>query len=205
MSSKDNIDIFGDNWKLLSEDEKAQAEKLAAQDSELNADLEFNRALSKVSAEELIGEPPTNDAAFLVSLREELETPAPKPVWSGFRMWLTAGAASVLLFAGIFFGGGQGGSVFFPNSSFSLSGSPESASTLDWYAGIDEIDELDESLIADYLGYGEDADILEFDYDDTDEPISDQLLALDAESVDGILNQIESLTFFDNHESAHEG
>ena len=200
MSRHDNIDTLGDNWKFLSDAEKAQIEESAKSDTELAADLEFAKSLSTMSASDLVGEPPTSDAVFLVNLREKLEPKTPvirSTAWSGWRLWLSAATMSVLLCIAVFIGGEQSGGLQFAQSQ---------DISADWYEGIEDLDELDEATIASYLDFNleDDAELIDFDYE-SDEPFSDQLLELDNESIDEILIQIETITFFDNTEYANEG
>ncbi|MBU1636507.1 hypothetical protein KKC97_02465, partial [bacterium] len=184
MSRSDNIDIFGEPWKLLNESEKTQAENLAQTDSELAADLAFAKSLSKMNATDLVGDPLTSDAVFLVSLRDKLEKPPTIPVsrWTGWRLWLSAATASILLFVGIYFGGERAGSPDLMSWSDNETEESLSASDLVWYEGIEDIDDLDETTIADYLEISEDSDLLTFDYE-SDEPVSDQLLELENDSI----------------------
>lgn len=208
MSRSDNIDIFGAPWKLLSESEQATAERLAEGDAELAADLKFAKSLSALSAAELVGEPPTSDAVFLVGLREQLDQPKTVKVsrWSGVRLWLATATASILLVAGIYWGGAQSESPATISWSDEVTEESLLASNLVWYEddAIDDLDELDLSTMTDYLDMDEDSDLLAFD-NESDEPYSDQILELDNESIEDIISQIESLTFFDNPGQANEG
>ena len=207
MSRPDNIELLGDPWKLLTQAEKAEAEALAKEDSQAAADLKFAKSLSAMSATDVLGEPPTSDAVFLVELRERLENFKPKPLfqaWTGVRIYLSAITASVLLFAGVYLGGEQGGSPMLVNWTDEATEESLMASNLLWYEGIEDLEELDLLAVANCLDLSEDTDLWNFEYD-SDEPVSDQLLDLDAESMDDILNKIESLTFFDNNGYANEG
>jgi hypothetical protein len=208
MNRNDNIDILGNPWKSLSEEQKAQAVELAKSDSELSADLKFAKSLSTMSATELLGEPPHSDAVFLVSLRQKLNKPQTVQLFgslSSLRLRISALVACVFLVAGIYWGGEQGGSLVSDNWIAELSADdPLVNSNLIWYQSYDDVEGVDAIAVADYLNMSEDADLWDFESDSV-KSISDQLLELSPEAMEEVLNKLETISFFENQGAVNEG
>jgi hypothetical protein len=193
MNRNDNIDILGNPWKSLSEEQKAQAVELAKSDSELSADLKFAKSLSTMSATELL---------------QKLNKPQTVQLFgslSSLRLRISALVACVFLVAGIYWGGEQGGSLVSDNWIAELSADdPLVNSNLIWYQSYDDVEGVDAIAVADYLNMSEDADLWDFESDSV-KSISDQLLELSPEAMEEVLNKLETISFFENQGAVNEG
>jgi hypothetical protein len=201
MNRNDNIDILGDPWKALSDEQKAHASELSKSDKELEADLKFAKSLSAMSASDLVGEPPVSDAVFLVNLRQKLDRSRSTQFFgslSSFRLRISALVACAFLVAGIFWGGGQGVSPVTANRS------DLAASDLIWYQDYDDLEGIDDVAVAEVLDMSEDSVLWDFE-SDSSEPITDQLLELTPEDMDEILEQFAATSFFANQGTVDEG
>jgi hypothetical protein len=201
MKRNDNIDVLGNPWKTLSEDQKVQVLELSKSDKELAADVKFAKAFSEMSASDLVGEPPVSDAVFLVNLREKLDKSRSTQFFgslSSFRLRISALVACTFLVAGIYWGGGQEG------LSVSENRSELAASDQIWYQDYDDLDGIDADDVAEVLDMSEDADLWEFD-SDSSEPITDQLLELSPDAMDEILEQFAAVSFFEHQGTVDEG
>jgi hypothetical protein len=170
---------------------------LATRDAEVAEALRVCRALSGLSEAEVFGETPTTDAAFLVALRERLSPSMPSVRGAfGSRRMLTAVTVTCVLLVAVILGGGRLSGVSASSSESAMADAVETldspvALDLDSVAGVS----ADPDSLAAYLGLPDMAASWDFE-DDADEPVTDVLLGLDQQSLEEVLNRLETTNFF---------
>jgi hypothetical protein len=198
MLTRENIlEKLLEPYVTLTSGEIEAASALAARDSEVAETLRLCRALSGLSEAEVFADPRTSDAVFLVTLRERLSPSMPSVRWAfGSRRMLAAVTVTCVLLVAVILGGGRLSGVSASSSEGAASVAVETldspvALELDSVAGVS----ADPDSFAVYLGLPDMAASWDFE-DDTDEPVTDVLLGLDQQSLEEVLNRLETTNFF---------
>ena len=184
----------------LSPEALAEAEALAVKDGEVARALRLCRALSGLDEVAVFGKPRSSDAQFVVALRERLEhstgRAAGRGVFGTIRQLVLVGSICTALLAVVLVSGtwdrGTTQSVA-GDASAGLASALESSAVLD----LDSVARADVSpeSLAVYLGVGDLTENWSFD-DVSEQPLTDELLALDSESLSEVLNRLEATSFF---------
>jgi hypothetical protein len=183
----------------LTAEERSQAEAMSSADAEIAEALTLCRTLAGLKAETVFGEPASGDAEFLIALREKIERhtqhQAARPLFGSRRLVAAVATACMALLVGIF------------GSSYWLARPPifTEQTAANFAEAIEPMEVLDADSLADsdvsadtLAAYLNVTDYVALWPDDTqtDEPLSDLMLSLDAESFEEVLNKIEATNFF---------
>lgn len=202
MFARDDIlERLMEPFITLTTEEIAAAESLAVRDAEVAEALRMCRAMAGLSDAAMFGEPRTSDAAFLVSLREKISpsaTPVFRPAF-GTRRMLAAVSAACLAFFALIFGGNRFSTPFAVTEDESLS----AVATVLESPAMFEVDSLAQTdmtpdSLASYLGVDGMGEAETWDFADASStiPATDELLALDSETLEEVLNKLEDTNFF---------
>jgi hypothetical protein len=188
----------------LDPEQLAAAKALSITDAEIAQELKQCLALGRVVDLNLYGTPKTSDAAFLVALRNKLAEAEKEPVIRGlFGSWRLVGAVAsvcVLMMAVIFTAGNQVTPQTMATMQTQDAQALESfASAIDPTAIMVPDSMTDASVDAESLAvYLDVPDLVSnWDFDtDTDQPLTDELLSLDPQTLQEVLNELEDTNFF---------
>jgi hypothetical protein len=201
MLTKDDIlEKLLEPYASLSKEELADAEKLARTDKEVALALKACRDFSEISEAAVFGESRTSDAEFLVALRERISPTEPRLMpsrafVSGRALAFATVGCMVLMV--VILGSNQWLAGSRPLSDQSVA---NFASAIETSPAILDADSLAKAGVnADSLAaYLDVADLVEAvaPDDSSDDPVSDQLLALDPQSIEEVLATLEDTNFF---------
>lgn len=199
MDAKEQIlERLQEPYETLSIEFLKAAKEAAAHDPEVAKALRECRAFSTLSDSAIFGEPRTSDADFVVTLRNRLSSdfaPTVKAIFATGRKFAWASASCVALLAVILFFGKPTIKTT-PEETVplvSVADALDRGMTINW----DSLDteSVDPDSFASYLGVSEFAAQWDFD-GETGEPVTDALLELDVQSIEEVLNKLESTNFF---------
>ncbi|MFZ5433779.1 MAG: hypothetical protein ACOZB3_08410 [Calditrichota bacterium] len=200
MRSRDDIlTLLLEPYSTLSDEIRAEAHAWAAQDSDVARALRECRAMGALTAQAVYGESPMSDAAFLVQVRQRIET-AQKPyivksLFGSARLITLTATACVAIMVFVL-GNGRWWGTSSPTESLTESAFVSALET----PGVVEYDsllaeEVSPESLAVYLGMPEMVEDWNFDVA-AELPLSDELLALDEQSLDEVMSDLQATEFF---------
>ncbi len=205
-SREELLERLCEPFSLLTAEELALVQGLASKDPELALALRQCRAMSGLTDAAIYGQPQTSDAQFLVALRDKLAEPATIPVLRGaFGTGGLVGAVAtvcVVVMVVIF----AAGSKFTPGVATMQ---PQDVAALESLASAidpgttvvpDSIYDqtVDAESLAVYLDIPDLTSNWDFETDtaELNQPLSDELLSLDTQTLQEVLNDLENTNFF---------
>jgi hypothetical protein len=188
-------------YATLSEEEIAAASTWAKSDPEVAEAWTECQLLSTVSESKLYAGSKVGDAEFIVSLRNKISESATAPASKLFgsrRLVPIAAMMCVGLMALILSTGDQYGGSGLTQQPDSTVENFVSALSVDGSLNLDSLVSVgaDPESLATYLDVGDMAQNWDFNDATTEEPLSDLLLALDSQSIEEVLNDLEATNFF---------
>ncbi|RPH94202.1 hypothetical protein EHM69_08020 [candidate division KSB1 bacterium] len=200
MASRDEILLrLLEPYATLSSEEWTEAEALAVKDQEIATALRECKAMSALDESGLFGQPDTSDAVFLVSLRDRLsKSSAPKfgGVFGTARQAALVSSVCVVLLVAMMSPHSHIWVRFSPLTEQSVENVASALETVQMYS-VDSLVQADvepESLAL-YLDVPELAEDWGFNAA-SEEPLTDMLLALDDQSLEEVLYNLEHTRFF---------
>jgi hypothetical protein len=195
MTREEIIEKLLEPNSILTSEEFKEIDILSSKDSEVSELRAFNTEMSKLDETLLFGVPQSSDVEFLTTLRAKLDT-GRASVTGYLGSWKLVGiAASVcaVLFFVVLSGGITGS-----GQHYSL-GNPEMLARLDEIQLQDVLTDtegqLDPDSLAEFLGVSQEITNI-YVKDNSELPLTDQLLALYPSDLDVVLGNVELMNFF---------
>jgi hypothetical protein len=199
MHTRDDIlERLLEPYLTLTAEDLQAASEWASRDQDVAQALQECRTLSGLSEAGIFGEPSTSDAAFLVELRNRILPASVVPMKAVFatgRRLAMASVACVALLAVILSANAPSKQAAAEETAQieTVADALDNQMTINW----DSLDteNVDPDSLANYLGVTEFANQWGFTVN-SEEPLADVLLELDAQSIEEVLNKLESTNFF---------